>query len=413
MVEPAHKFLNFLKTIPAVGTMDYLNSVMGKRGVKVIYEKGSGYTEDGPVYERITLGTFKRSCDFEFPGVIFTPVAGGGYKVLSVPSAPPMSQYRKNDIERNFRGSSIIKAEDGTTVTLYYYERLSKWVISTYRGFDVNSYELVGSRTYEDVVREVMDRYPMFSFDNLDKSMCYTIGFNHPDIHPFIPKAEPNNVSPRAWFIRAVNTEKFGNGGNDYIDYGLDIGIPLQQYVKFSTMREMYNTANKAYSSYVEDGIANYGYIVRIGYRSYLVESTLLSEIRKLFYSNRFADISARYNKKNYAIISGVLSREKYDTMVVLFPQYEAIYNVMDTVTTALISGVMKLVYPLNTEGGVTKCVDMDTVAKAMHKGISETVTLEKYEVGEAHSLIRSYLYDPRFTEVFYKLVFFDANQIE
>ena len=417
VVDPAKKFLGFLTTVPVVGVIEYLQSVLGGVGVKVIYEKGGGYSEGARVYERITLGTFKRSSRFEFPGIVIEAAEGGGYRVVSVPSAPPMVQYRPSDLDRGFRGGKVIVAEDGTTVTLYYYGRLSRWVISTYRGFDVNGYELVGGRTYEEVVREVMAGYPRFSFDALDKGVCYTIGFNHPSIHPFTPRSGPVGRGSRAWFIRAVAVERFGRGG-DYIDYGVDIGIPLQQYVKFSTVREMRSAASQAYFSYVEGGAANYGYIVRVGHCGYLVESSLLAEIRRVFYSNRFAKISERYDKRRYAVVSGALGRGGGAAMGVLFPQYAPIYEAVDATATSLVEGVMGLLEAGRGKGvGLELGPDVEAAggsaggsaaaaAAVMFAAINKEVTLESYETGVAYSLIRNYINNPVFTEVFYNLLF-------
>lgn len=116
----------------------------------------------------------------------------------------------------------IIRADDGTVLTLYYWRYPSPgggpaghWCLSSSNGYDVSTLKWSGSRTFAGIVADLATRYyPRFaeeaglsldaagerlSFANLDETRCYTIGLRHHDFHPI--QADPE----RLWLIQVTD----------------------------------------------------------------------------------------------------------------------------------------------------------------------------------------------------------------
>jgi hypothetical protein len=112
-----------------------------------------------------------------------------------------------------------IRVEDGTVVTLYCWDhpqRGATWSLATSNGYDVSSLYWMGTKTYSEVVFDLVSRlHPAFvsatgaalvteagetrlTFTALDPSHSYTFGFRHHDFHPI--RADPERV----WQIQAV-----------------------------------------------------------------------------------------------------------------------------------------------------------------------------------------------------------------
>jgi hypothetical protein len=438
MSSSIQQFNDFVKTIPDADTLNHLHDVLGKIGVKVVYEKAANFDQDKPVYTRLMFGTFKRSCPFEFPGVIMGQNLDdknneNKYKAVSVPPSPPVTQYQSKFLYKHFgRDMNIIKANDGTTVTLYYFG--SKWVISTHRGFEVNSYNWIAQKTYQDVVREVLEEYPDFSYDKLDTCKCYTFGFNHSDFHPFRENnenlelenlkiseskfkeefkennpAEPTkNTKPsvRAWFIQSVDLVKFNASDISYVSYDEKIGLPVQECVKFSNIKHLFQSANNAYTEYTKNGSVNYGYLIRIGLKQFLVESTLLKHIRHIFYSNKFNNINDTFDKRKYIIVNTFLDSSKHTVFRKLFPQYKSQFDIMEQKMDDLVNAIIRINKDLKENKKIEPNNIVDVVAKELYEQITKTITLSNRDEDEVTNLLYTYIYNTQYTNLVYQLVF-------
>jgi hypothetical protein len=430
MSSSIQKFNGFVKTIPYADTLNYLHSVLGKIGVNVVYEKAADFDQDKPMYTRLMLGTFKRSCPFEFPGVIMgqnleDQNGEKKYIAVSVPPSPPVTQYQSKFLINCFgKDTSIIKVNDGTTVTLYYFG--SRWVISTHRGFDVNSYNWIAQKTYQDVLDEVLAAYPDFSYDNLDTGKCYTFGFNHSDFHPFRENNEnleirnlkisegeskeelTTNTKPdvRAWFIQSVDLAKFNASDPSYVSYNENIGLPVQESVKFYNIRKLFQIANNAYTEYTKNGSVNYGYLIRIGLKQYLVESTLLQHIRHIFYSNKFNNINDVFDKRKYIIVNAFLDAGKHIVFRKLFPQYTSQFDTMKQKMDDLLNAILKINKDSKEDKKGKPENIVDVVAMELHEQITKTITLSNLDEAEVINFLYTYIYDTKYTNLVYKLVF-------
>lgn len=406
MLSLLQKFNSFVENIPSNETLKYLHDTLGKDGVKVVYEKAANFDPDNPKYTRLMLGTFKRSCLFDFPGVILKQTEDNKFKVLSVPPSPPVTQYQSKYLYKHFgKDTEIIKANDGTTVTLYYFN--DKWVISTHRGFEVNTYNWMAQKTYQDVIGEVLSEYPNFSYDKLDTNKCYTFGFNHSDFHPFRENSTiDTKAKVRAWFIQSVDLIMFNESDPSCVSFEEDIGLPIQERVTFPHLKYLFQNANSAYTNYLNTKEVNYGYLIKIGIKQFLVESTLLKHIRHIFYSNKFNKLDKVFDKRNYIIVHSFLDAGKHTIFKKLFPQYIEQFDMLEKNVDSLVYAIL-LVIKASNEGKETKHETIvDVVANEMYDQITKTITLSKRNENDVTNLIYSYIYDTKFTDLIYKLAF-------
>jgi hypothetical protein len=435
MTSSIQQFNNLVKTITDTDTLNHLKGVLVTIGVKVVYEQAVNFDKDNPLYTRLMFGTFNRSCPFEFPGVIMAQRLEDQngekkYKVVSVPPSPPVTQYQYNNMHTNFsKDTRIIKANDGTTVTLYYFD--SRWVISTHRGFDVNSYNCIAQKTYQDVVDEVLEAYPDFSYDKLDRCKCYTFGFNHSDFHPFrensknleignlkisegeskeelkeentIPNTKPD---VRAWFIQSVDLVKFNASNPSYLSYDENIGLPVQEIVEFSNLNKLQQSANNAYTEYLKNGSVNYGYLVLIGIKQFLVESTLLKHVRCIFYTNKFDNIKDEFDKRKYIIVNSFLDSNKHIIFRKLFPQYKSQFDTLEQKMDDLVNSILRISIDSKKDKKVEPENIVDVVAKELYNQITKMTTLSNLNESEVTNLLYMYVYNTKYTELMYKLVF-------
>jgi hypothetical protein len=406
MSSSIQQFNDLVKTIPQENTLKYLHNVLGKQGVKVVYEKETNFDQENPVYDRLMFGTFNRSCAFEFQGTILSHTEGSHYKAISVPPPPPVTQYQSKILYKNFdKNTNIIKANDGTTVTLYYFK--SKWVISTHRGFDVNTYICVAQKTYQDIIDEVLKQYPNFSYNNLDTSKCYTFGFNHSDFHPFMENREykeesKNNV--RAWFIQSVDLNKFNLSDPSYKSYTDDIGLPIQNTVAYQTLKQLFYITNNAYIDYVKNGTVNYGYLIKIGSRQYLVESSLLKNIRQIFYSNKFNQLEDGLDTRKYIIINSFLDTNRHVIFKTLFPQYIPMFDMMMKKMDALVQAIVCIYSYKDTTTFTPKNI-VEIIAYELHTHIVKTVSLNNLCEKNITDIMH-FVYNTKCNKLLYRMMY-------
>lgn len=262
-------------------------------------------------------------------------------------SPPKMFNPRRNyrTLAANVENYDIYYVADGTSINLYYYE--DKWVMSSTNGFDVGNYQWMGAPTYMEAFMEVAAMYPDFSFDRLDKTRAYSIGFHHKDFHPL------EGDGQKLWFIQS--------SGADGISYDDSIGIPLQ--VKFELMAgpglakslaAMSSTALSTYMFAAKSGAPipiYYGMIFRAKNNDnsdYLLESALLKFIRNMMYDIprcKYANgtFITHENRLNYALMRGYLCDTTRALAPTLFPQYVPAFRAFKETFDLLADKIIKL----------------------------------------------------------------------
>jgi hypothetical protein len=133
------------------------------------------------------------------------------WKLLVVPPRSLCVGPPARDVNATLQagGYDVIQVSDATVATIYSWEHPLKargriWCIATVNGYDVSPLQWMGEQTYAEIIYELLSEHADFveasglrlvrnflcdndvrlDFQGLDPSMCYTIGFRHPDFHP-------------------------------------------------------------------------------------------------------------------------------------------------------------------------------------------------------------------------------------
>lgn len=290
----------------------------------------------------------------------------------------------KKAIINNFADYKLYKMRDGTTVNLYYYA--DQWCISTLNGYDVGEYRWMGGKKYIDALAEsfynlsrgaVGYEVPNMEivFSKLKKTNCYSLGFRHPDFHPFTAD------SAGVWMIRSYNLQTQEEESMDELGFPQQIEITAESIVPRETypgksdedyyrrvFDEMVNMNFGALSSYKKSNsnsrknkntIAdsfniNYGFILRApfdkcGFQSNIaLESHLYGEIRKFIYNQPYAanveKVGVTYeNRLEYSILRAYLDFAHRQTFITLFPQFDEKFKTCRALVDEVADKVMKL----------------------------------------------------------------------
>lgn len=395
------EFVDFVANIPTVDTIAYLNDVMGRQGVKVIYEKATDFTAEYPKYNRIMFSVFRRSCDYKFSGAIIQ-FDGEKYVPVSIPPRPPSTEYTNQELITvlDDQHTVVREARDGSTVTLYWHK--DKWVISTHKGYEVNKFTWFG-RTWQEVLDEVFAKVlPGFDYNQLDKDHCYTLGFKHSAFHPFREKYDGNNiVECSAWFIRSVNMKTFDINREN----SSDLSDLKPQNIVNRTYHQLIMDAKFAADSFGETGHANYGYIVTNNGKNYLIESMLMKGIRNIFYSKRFNNLDKSIDKVTYVAIYAFLDNKLYKTCSTLFPQFNNLFKSLDDILQRITEKI--LIY-MKDGPAVTSRVKPRNLGNAaalfIAKDIMAQLSVANMSLNDLKILVGKFVTNPRFTNMLYAI---------
>ena len=288
--------------------------------------------------------------------------------------------------------------EDGTVINLYYHD---KWVISTARGIEMNSC-ILNELTYTKMLSDVLDVYGINLtdlYDNLDKSYCYTIGFKHPDIHPFFE----HNDSPiyKCWFIKQTNLTTLESSTEK--PHILE-GILSQLKISIDSTNDIFPKLKSSYYDYVNNISVNYGYMLVskdpdvTGENSVIIfESDLLNYIRNLWYNGYYIKKSKEnnYNKINYTVISSYLNDNKSIIFKRLFPQYLDIYTTLDEIEKICIEKIMD-----QQKKSTLSSLRASEIIDVFSEYVKNTISPEFY----SYKIIKDIIHIPSNIDFYYEL---------
>jgi len=254
---------------------------------------------------RVILSTNKWKANFNNPIINYsngTVLEYGTWRILSIAPSALNTKFNAKQIETNFKDYEIYEAADGTIVTLYYYNQ--KWCLATSRGYDVSNLLWQGNMTYMQIIEDILrsnQAYHDFSFDRLDKSRCYTIGFKHPEFHPFQEYIYSKQTQKpvrmaikRIWFIQSVNLDRLNDGqGYEINTNDTSLGLYVQKRARVKNVAEMLELADSAMELFNKSKIL-FGFVLRSrnpkvtrSQSNVLIESKLMKTIRQLWYNNK------------------------------------------------------------------------------------------------------------------------------
>lgn len=307
--------------------------------IKTVFEYSNECKENNRVilYSNSPKGKLSNNIDYSLINGLIIELTTG--KVLCMPqkrlSLYSRSSLRHLNSEDIVNDYNILKLNDGTTINLYWYHVTSTWVISTTRGMNMNDMLWIGSLSYEAILHKLLLLYPNFDWDKLDKCKTYTVGFNHPNFHPF----RHGCLSGRLWFIQSTHNDSLKVNRTE------DIGLPLQQIYKpdkIQIIDELITLCDNSLDVYLtnsdnkEDDVC-FGFILvnKITDKHLLVESLLFQTIKKIMYSGRYNEMikDNNYERLSYIIIVSYLNpniNTDESLFLKLFPQFNCIFNQFD-----------------------------------------------------------------------------------
>lgn len=365
-----------------------------------------------------TRSVFDYELTFSANGIILD---SDTWDLLVCPVKAFNPNINKKQIIDNFGKYKLYKMRDGTTVNLYYYG--GSWCISTLNGYDVGAYRWMGQKTYMETLAEsfynlsrgaVGYEVPNMEvvFAKLNKDNCYSLGFRHPDYHPFTAD------SAGVWMIKSYNlkTQKEESmdelGFPQQIEISLESILPRAQYPGKSdtdyhrrVCDEIIEMCKKALVSFkksnsnvrknkntIENSFnINYGFIFRAPFdecgtqSNVSIESRLYSEIRKFIYNQpyRAADnkVGVSFdNRLNYSVLRAFLNYSVKHTFITLFPQFDTEFSACKTLVEEILDKVTKLARFGNTgntnysiKGRKKRDIATDKFAEKIHAHIKNT----------------------------------------
>lgn len=387
-----------------------LKSYLGK-DVKVRFETPAE-CNDLVVPRRILLTAERRTT------TILSKACGGlilefpSWKVLARPSPVISIASRTRDLSKRLHQYKIYQIRDGTVVTLYFYN--NRWQMASMNGFDVSTLCWIGPITYANALAEIM-KTSGWSFDNLDTSLQYTIGFRHHNFHPLLTDPES------AWLIQISCGENILENGENPLT--IIQGLPWQTPItipqftnpfgkKTDNLVWMQSQNETALSNYISSRCRgteiHYGYLLRHPTDDdFLLESSLLTFIRRSVYDLPKYDRSiASDNRMDYVILKAYLSyTHRYDFRAV-FPQFDSRAKSLDNLFDKLHRCVM---FRLRCTDVIPKAPGsfgerLDTVAAMLTKEI-QTFTAINVMNPDGSDIVKDFIIDPKYLDNYHPLM--------
>lgn len=318
-----------------------------------LYSNGICWTDDAKgEFEskrsfRVILYTRKGQIDFKNP---FVKECNGlvveyadQWKLLAMPHRAfctnKISMKKLNDLY-TAGAYDIYEVLDATILTLYYYD--GEWRVSSTKGYDIGSTEMVAGMTFIGAIHDLMEtKYKAFKFEDLDKTFSYTIALRHSKYHIF---DETKHLANRTKYVPKPGTDM-----NSYIMVMcvVDIanaayvqkhvpGLPYQNPIalKDINIHTLTNYARSAYSKYAKaHRLQNfkykplYGYILRSksrsvpdDYSTIYIESELYKAIKIGLYKDNQSIRNCDYNS---LIVNMSMNHERYEQFRIMFGQFD------------------------------------------------------------------------------------------
>jgi len=369
----------------------YIREFFIKNSIKTVVEKTDEDSKRIIFNSNRSRSDFTNPQSFECNGLIadFNENTKEHNLLVVPPCNFNLSKLKRNNINSLYKKGvyNIFKSYDGTNVNLYYYK--NKWIFSTTKGYEVNNLIFHNNKTYLEIITELLQKYPNFNYDLLDKNKCYSMIFKYYDYHPFVLGKKSNYEQfNQIVLLQSVNTTELNINNKLIVSYNDEIGLPIQELYVFKTnnINDIFNIANNAYAEYIlylkknradlyninnttmltdKEQLINkkpstnytpiFGFILRStdfkitnDYSNILIESSLLSNIRQTIYNHKLIinykqnnsinnkDNTNYYNCKienmnilNFNKLKSIITINKHYIFKSLYPQYyDELYNI-------------------------------------------------------------------------------------
>lgn len=279
----------------------------------------------------------------------------------------------------------IIEIRDGTVVTLYYDTLNNQWLMSSTNSISVGK-TILDELSFEDgfsqSLKKVLNTEYKDLLEVLDKKKSWTFGFKNPALHPF-------NDEWDFWFVQSADvsalddsplktdstskidtTSKIENKTESTLTSvpesetkqvmspniisfkppidNMNVQVPIKLNLKTHNLGTFFKKAITSLDTFIHSGNKFYGYILRhkdINQKepNYLIESSLMSKIRKSYYFNDYTKCATMLgcSRKEYVLANAFLTNRKlFSTM---FPGFNKTFSEYDMIVNNLVNKVMKI----------------------------------------------------------------------
>jgi hypothetical protein len=343
-------------------------------------------------------------------------------KPLVIPMRSFKSNVNPNTLDTNMGNDlyDIYKVEDGTVISLYWWEANHKWCISTTRGYDVTEVKW-GTKTYVQILEELVELYGntlSAFYGSLNKEHCYTFGFKHSSMHPF--KEGKVECTDKLWFIQSVELETEAICEDFQGLFGIFNQTKLVSSNENINSKYLFSKLHKSLDDYILTGDVCYGFILKSkdssvtkSYDNIMLESSLLQNIRKLIYHrdlNEYAN-EMGYNKNLTTIIHAYLNPNTCDLFIILFPQYTHVYEDLGIITDNIVNNVAN--YNINQYKPIGKNIKhnkyMVDIIEYVYEKINNQFTVD-IKNNHINHYISSFIKTKSFVHVFYNMIIFTCD---
>lgn len=284
------------------------------------------------------LNTLSCECN----GVVIDPET---WKVLALPPQT-FNKMPKYAQVNDFLSQGLYRVcpiSDGTLVTIYHWNHPTKggiWCIASSQGHDVSPVFWMGPECYAEILYRMLDKEKLgmklirdhleegdcrLTFDKLDKSYSYTIGFRNHNFHPLLTDPEKIwDAHQCELYTCAVVHDK---------------GITGQDETCIDTPARIQDLSTQGFLDKAP-GEVTYGYALRSldpkttgVYSNVLVDTDLLRFIRRAMYGQPTLKKKLDHtNRLLHQVIRASLDRTTADTFHRLYPQFKETRRVLDQV---------------------------------------------------------------------------------
>jgi hypothetical protein len=417
--------MDFIKSIESKSLSDIRQEAF-KNHIQSSYDPNDGrmvfYTSKNARFDKVERKQMWSECN----GYVVDTV---NMKPLVIPMCSFKSNVNTNILNTNLVNDvyDIYKVEDGTVISLYWWESASKWCISTTRGYDVSEVKW-GTKTYTHILKELVELYGTdvdTFYNSLNKEHCYTFGFKHKSMHPF--KEGKKVCINKLWFIQSVELKTNCVNENFQFLFGISNQEKFVYTKENINSKYLFSKLHTSLNDFILTGNVCYGFILKPKNTSstninniIMLESSLLQNIRKLIYHrdlNKYAN-EMGYNKDLTTIIHAYLNPNICDLFITLFPQHEHIYDDLNIVHNTIVNNVIKYndvkyktFRQINNRPKVED-IKPNPYMDDIIEYICEKINRKFMDIKNKHikHYVSSYIKTVKFVHVFYNMILVNCN---
>lgn len=375
---------------------------------------------------------FKNKLCIESNGLI---LEAPEWNILVSPTFSPRNNVDTSTVNEmlNQQLYDIYYVEDGTIVNFYYYHTTKSWVMSSTKGIDINN-NIFNKLTYSKMFEESLEKMGLSIVDfykQLDPLNSYTFGFKHPDIHPFME----GGGAPiwKVWFVQSADFRltKLPDAVLDTIPATHDLPVYIQKQSPFdmipghtkidftpNSLNPIFWKLKFSMDDFIENNKSTYGFLLvakdvrnfvdNLHYSVILLESSLMINIRKLWYSNMYVRYSKEmsFNRTQVILLNSFLDNTRYEIFNMLFPQYNEEFKLFNKIEFDLTDKIYgKLTGSEETPAVIDKkqpkvFVDKSEIVDLLSKKVSKLINISLHD--RPKQKIREIIHDNSNIEYYY-----------